>query len=268
MPISDTFAARVAFNTEQRNSFYHITGPWTGDPGPEWGSAASRPAVDSPTPQLSVLLKTDYNYLDNGGYFGDAITIRHRQGNRSTTCSTSPTTTRPTPVDQFVRSVLKSTTPCDNGIDPALDHRLPAGPHGLDGRHRRHQPPAPNYIIAERGGRDASGPQEFNLISPDQGPMTWVLGAYYNSNTLLTSRRAFHIGFPPGGVRRGPGRDQPDAHLRRLRPGELQPAGTGSSSRRACATRTGTPTTGRSTSCPEFAPLFNQPQNERYHGDN
>ena len=33
LPISDTLAARVAFNTDHRDSFYDITGPYTGDDG-------------------------------------------------------------------------------------------------------------------------------------------------------------------------------------------------------------------------------------------
>ncbi|MEQ1785176.1 MAG: TonB-dependent receptor plug domain-containing protein, partial [Hyphomonadaceae bacterium] len=33
LPVSDTFAARVAFNVDTRDSFYDITGPYTGDDG-------------------------------------------------------------------------------------------------------------------------------------------------------------------------------------------------------------------------------------------
>ena len=41
LPISDTLAARVSLFGDTRSSFYHITGPWTGDPDPKWG--AGRP---------------------------------------------------------------------------------------------------------------------------------------------------------------------------------------------------------------------------------
>jgi iron complex outermembrane recepter protein len=39
LPISDTVAARFAFNTENRDSFYDITGPYTGDDGVKTASA-------------------------------------------------------------------------------------------------------------------------------------------------------------------------------------------------------------------------------------
>ena len=47
LPISDTLAARVAFNTEYRNSFYNITGPWTGRSQPEVGQRALLAAVEA-----------------------------------------------------------------------------------------------------------------------------------------------------------------------------------------------------------------------------
>src|SRR6185312_10761293 len=33
LPLGDTFAVRVAANVEHRDTFYNITGPWTGNPG-------------------------------------------------------------------------------------------------------------------------------------------------------------------------------------------------------------------------------------------
>jgi iron complex outermembrane receptor protein len=75
LPISDTLAARVAFDGEYRNSFYHVTGPWTGDPNPKWG-AARFSLLWEPTSSLKILWKTDYDYLFNGNYFGDAIINR------------------------------------------------------------------------------------------------------------------------------------------------------------------------------------------------
>jgi iron complex outermembrane receptor protein len=38
LPVNDTFAARVAFNGEARDSYYDITGPYTGDDGLKLGS--------------------------------------------------------------------------------------------------------------------------------------------------------------------------------------------------------------------------------------
>jgi iron complex outermembrane receptor protein len=40
--------------------------------------------------------------------------------------------------------------------------------------------------------------QEFNIISPTKGPLTWVLGADYTSNIYNFPRNHFDVGFPPG----------------------------------------------------------------------
>jgi iron complex outermembrane receptor protein len=61
LPAGDKFAARVAFNAFQRDSFYDISGPYTGDDGVQMMSGRVS-LLWQPTTQLSVLFKTDYNY--------------------------------------------------------------------------------------------------------------------------------------------------------------------------------------------------------------
>src|SRR5690606_21342648 len=58
LPISDTLAARVAFNTDHRDSFYDITGPYTGDDGVHTFSGRFS-LLWEPSSNLSVLWKTD-----------------------------------------------------------------------------------------------------------------------------------------------------------------------------------------------------------------
>src|SRR6186713_433657 len=72
LPVSDTFAARAAFNGEARDSFYDIAGPHTGDDGVKTGSARLG-FLWAPSESLSVLLKTDYNYLELSGYPADPV---------------------------------------------------------------------------------------------------------------------------------------------------------------------------------------------------
>ena len=91
LPISDTFAARVAFNTEIRDSFYNVTGPngsaYTGNPGKLRTYSGRIGFLWKPNDALSVLWKTDFNYLDLGAYPADPW-------NATRTCSTSPPTPR------------------------------------------------------------------------------------------------------------------------------------------------------------------------------
>ncbi len=109
LPINSTLAARVAFDGEYRNSFYHITG-LTGDPDVMQGSTRIS-LLWTPTPSLKVLFKTDYDYLDNGGYFGDAlvnpVTGKLNPTNHLFDFSNNFETYA---IDQFVRSVLRSIT--------------------------------------------------------------------------------------------------------------------------------------------------------------
>ena len=72
LPISDTLAARFAFDSETRDSFYHVTGPnggpYNGNPGNLRAGAARVSLLWKPDDALTVLLKTDYDYLDFGAY--------------------------------------------------------------------------------------------------------------------------------------------------------------------------------------------------------
>ena len=58
LPVSDTFAARLAFNTEDRDSFYDISGPYTGDDGVSFRNARIS-LLWEPTQDLSVSFKTE-----------------------------------------------------------------------------------------------------------------------------------------------------------------------------------------------------------------
>ncbi|THD59641.1 TonB-dependent receptor [Phenylobacterium sp.] len=193
LPISDTLAARVAFNTEERNSFYHISGPWTGDPGLKWGSARFS-LLWTPTDKLKVLWKTDYNYLDNGGYFGDSLTT---PGTSSLFTFANNYKTYAT--DQFVRSIVKVDYTLDNGIDLRSISGYQQGRTAWTGDIDGTAAAAPNYIIAE-AVNERIWSQEFNIISPDKGPFGWVLGAYYQNNRYDFPVGLFDIGVPPGVV--------------------------------------------------------------------
>ena len=125
--------------------------------------------------------------------------------------------------------------------------------------------PAPNYIIAERGN-ETLWSQELNLISRSTGPVTWVLGAYYNSNNYLFPPN-FQIGVPPGGF----DEDLIGTNLTHTYAGFGQvsfnlPAGF---QVQAGLRYTFWDTTNRTLYfVPEYAPLLNQPQNQRYQGNN
>ena len=73
LPINDTMAARIAFNGETRDSFYNITGPWTGSDGALDQGSVRLGFLWQPDDASTVLLKVDYSYLDMGAYPADPV---------------------------------------------------------------------------------------------------------------------------------------------------------------------------------------------------
>ncbi|MDR3511217.1 MAG: TonB-dependent receptor [Caulobacteraceae bacterium] len=191
LPINDTLAARVAFNTEYRDTFYHISGPWTGNPNLMWGSARFS-LLWTPTNALKVLFKTDYDDLNNGGYFGDALTNKGTSNlfNFANNYRTFAT-------DQFVRSILKVDYVNSSGITFRSVSGYQQGRTAWTGDIDGTDLATPNYMINEAVDETLVS-QEFNVISPDKGPLTWVLGAYYQNNYYNFPYGKFDIGVPPG----------------------------------------------------------------------
>jgi iron complex outermembrane receptor protein len=191
LPINDTLAARLAFNTEYRDSFYNVSGPWKGDGHVKWGSLRLS-FLWEPNPQLRVSWKTDYNYLNNGGYFGDSLT---NQGTHN--LFTFSNNYKNYARDQGVRSALKIDYLMANGVTfrslTGVQTSNSAYTGDIDGTAL----PAPNFSIAEDVST-TEWTQEFNLISPNTGPFKWVLGAYYQNLTYNFPHGHFDIGFPPG----------------------------------------------------------------------
>ena len=203
LPISDTLAARVAFNTDYHDTFYKISGPITGNQNPVWGSGRIS-LLWKPTAALTVLWKTDYDYLDNGGYFGDALVLPNGQPNTETHNLYSFGNDFHTyALDQFVRNTLKI-----DYVDPNSGitfQSITSGQTGrtawtgdIDGMNSTANPAA--GVSIDEAVSETMLSQEFNIISPTKGPLTWVLGADYTSNNYNFPHGHFDIGFPPGGI--------------------------------------------------------------------
>ncbi len=187
LPVSDTFAARLAFNAEGRNSFYTVTGPNHGNPGNLREGSARLSLLWKPIDALSVLFKTDYNYIDMGAIPADPY--------NATNSPFHVTANFPgAALDKWVRSDLK------------IDYVMPGGItlRSLSGYQRGN-----TYYHTDLDGTSAANltfgdkvdetiySQEFNLISPSTGPITWVLGAYYQSDEYNFPAGQFFIGVPP-----------------------------------------------------------------------
>ncbi|MGC1302144.1 MAG: TonB-dependent receptor [Caulobacteraceae bacterium] len=198
IPISDTLAARIAFNGQYRDSFYNING-LTGNPDTIWGSTRFS-LLWHPNEALKVVFKAEYNYLDNGGYFGDALVAPTGGANPTNSLFKFNNNFETYAVDQFARADLKIDYVLPDGITLRSVTGYQQGRTGwkgdIDGTNA---PPPNNFIIAEAVDERVWS-QEFNIISPNKGPVTWILGAFYQSNNYVFPSGKFDIGVPPGEV--------------------------------------------------------------------
>ena len=192
IPINDTLAARIAFNAEYRKSFFQVSGPWTGDPDPRWGSMQLS-LLWTPNSNLKVLFKTDYNYLNNGAYFGPLLgASKDNFFNFSNNFHTSA-------IDQFMRTVLRVDYTTQSGFDFRSVTGVQWGRSAWTGDIADGSLPPPALpIMIDEGVDETLWTQEFNVISPANRPVTWVLGAFYENNTYNFPFGRFDIGLPKG----------------------------------------------------------------------
>jgi len=188
LPISDTLAARVAFNTEHRDSFWTVTGPYTGNPGRVQNGSVRLSVLWQPTPPLTVLFKTDLNYIDQGGYPADPATAT---GNPFKITSNSDHRA----IDTSVRSVLNVSYALDNGITL---RSISGYQQGRSSAHVDADGTSLAKYTLYNGVDEHIVSQEFNIVSPNTGFFRWVAGAYYQHDTYNYPPNGFVVEAPLG----------------------------------------------------------------------
>jgi iron complex outermembrane recepter protein len=194
LPISDTLAARFAYDSEYRESFYKITGPdgaaYTGNPGNLREGAARFSILWKPDDSLSVLLKNDYDYLNMGAYPADPYNANNDLFDIG---ANSPQRA----LDRFGRSILKINYVLPDGITlrsvSGYQKGITEYQADLDGT---------NYLNETFGDvvDETLWSEEFNIISPDTGRVTWILGGYIDRDKLTFPPNQYYIDTPPGNV--------------------------------------------------------------------
>jgi len=173
LPVSSTLAARIAFNTESRDGFWNVSGPYTGGNGELRSKSVRLGVLWKPTRELSVLLKTDLNNISMGGY--PAGPVASTVNDPFTVTANANQMAR----DRFGRTVLRVEYTFDDGTKfRSLTGRQSgntAYAGDLDGT-------SAGYSVFYDSTDETLYSQEFNLISPDTSPLTWVLGAYANKD--------------------------------------------------------------------------------------
>lgn len=180
IPGGDTLAIRFAGNLERRDTFYDVSGPWTGNPGDRRDYSARASILWQPTSQLRVLLRGDYNNIDYGGIpasrateTGDPLKVANNVNLEGG--------------DEFGRIVLNASYTLDSGIVLRSISGFQRGTTHVsydgDGTAAVGTPTAPAINFRDNITEEIWS-QEFNIVSPDTGPFTWVLGGYYQHDNI------------------------------------------------------------------------------------
>ena len=182
VPISDTFALRLAFHTEDRDSFFDViqgTPTTPGEPGALESRSVRLSALWEPTERLTIHASADYSHIDMNGYptsptfsTDDLFDIR----------TNGPYHAR----DLTFRSVLNVSYAFDNGMTLRSISSYQYGDTEVmsdsDGT-------AALPFSFRADANQTLWSQELNLVSPDDVRLRWVVGAYYQSDLIR---------FPPG----------------------------------------------------------------------
>jgi iron complex outermembrane receptor protein len=175
IPASDTLAFRFAFNYQNRDDYYDlIYGPYTGDPGTQDLVSGRLGMLWQPNEALSVTAKVYYSDLDFGGNVtGNAVDqplfVIHQD---------APFAYK----DQSVRAVVDIDYLFDNGVkfSSLTGYQNADTVNNLD---LNGGIVTPRYWFKSAGDIDLWS-QEFNLISPDDQRLRWVVGAFLQNQKV------------------------------------------------------------------------------------
>ena len=208
IPVSDTLAARIAVYGQRRNGFFNITGPggarYTGNNGDVRQLAGRYSLLWKPTAALTILSKTDVDYLDQGAYPATPFATFYRNApiNSATPnpnrrdlfdiTANSPQEAR----DKFFRTILRVNYEFSGGLQLRSVSGFSRGNTkyraDLDGT-------ATGNTTFFDSVDERQFSQELTLISPDNRRFTYLLGAFgvWNKYEFLPPYQ-FVIGAPLG----------------------------------------------------------------------
>ena len=182
LPMTDTFAARVAVNYKNRDSYYDSVGSEHTDAGSQDEQSARIGLSWSPIENFNAYLKYETSDKDSGGYAYRPIAGTANAAGRTDDIRklsyNSPTAND----EQADVLLLDLKYVLNNGVSvkwlSGKQKKQIENLYDVDGTSlagsTRHQ-----YVKEDQVSH------EFNLISPDSDGFEWVVGAYYQKNEVL-----------------------------------------------------------------------------------
>jgi len=226
LPVSDTFAARIAFNAENRRSYYNDVYALSLAPGPS-GPLADPAHMNTrdgrlsllwkPTDNFQALMKGEYNYIETGGpggqpnpYIYNSLFSNNGPGSQEL-CPTPGTVThsqfwypgeKPFVTNSDLASAVYNELETRIGLE--LRYTLPDGivlrsmtgfTH-IDIKHIDDDDETSvnsGITYHEIGPDDNYYSEELNLISPTTGKLNWLAGAftYYRITPVFLNDYSF-----------------------------------------------------------------------------
>lgn len=260
IPITDTLAIRLSGFGETRSSFFSVVDRDPADncpgqkydgckpgynPGDQRWAAGRLSVLWKPTDRLTVSLKFDADYLDNGGYIASPFTERFKTLDPSWLYPGTPAQVvapgTPNPhysdlfhvsanyksgaLDRFTRTVLKADYDFPDGIIlrsvsgyqngkmtystdlDGSDYGPPTNVQAVAGA--AVTPQNPRYWDFFDQVTEHIWSQEINVISPDDWRVNWVFGLYGQADQYYYPPGEFSVGIPSNPVTPGTKPDAP-----------------------------------------------------------
>ncbi|HEX4153562.1 MAG TPA: TonB-dependent receptor [Steroidobacteraceae bacterium] len=195
IPLSQQLAIRIATDDENRDTFFNMSGPYTGNPGKLHSTNWRLSTLWKPDDDFTALLKFDYNYINHGGSPAGPFTglTQHVFDVASDSYLAG--------YERQYRVVLQLSERFADDIQLKSISGYQVGKlsYSLDADGTATPPPAglsPEIFVASADDRTMS--EEVNLVSSNQGPFTWVAGGVYQIDNLNTPQ--FILSLAPGGT--------------------------------------------------------------------
>ena len=185
LPLSDTFAIRLASDAQQRDGFYEYSGDYSGHPEKYDRAAGRLGLLWRPNDRFEWVSKVDYNHFDYGANHYAPI------GSPAPLFEIASDTNL-FAVDRFTRWSNTLSYTFGNG----MVLRSSTG-HQSGKTRQKSDSDGTNLPIAtlEYHASEKITSQEFNLISPDASPLRYVVGAFYSDSKV--GLPMFDIEAPP-----------------------------------------------------------------------
>lgn len=189
LPLAQDVAVRVAGLTRWRDSYYTDIGPFANEPG-ALDEQAVRVGVLWEPENFRALAKVEWIDKNTGGYAYRPIAgttfANARRADYRTLTYNAPTLNH----ERAFHSSLELRYELGGGIvlrsvSGYLNKRI-NNLYDLDGSDRAStSDPAASFVqVSDQFVRERQVTQEFNLISPDEGAFTWILGGYFQQNKI------------------------------------------------------------------------------------